>query len=150
MWDITKLGQWWRHIPIGRMMSATVHEIFCYCPPLYNWRWIWTTSKLGELWSPARQQLWPWRRSRSRHGVTWNGLSQGPCMPNINALSLILQKIWVRLKILWQTDERMRFNVPTHSRKRGTITDFLHNTIYVSAHRCAGGMKKKFDLRSGF
>ena len=25
-------------------------------------------------------------------------------MPNINALSLILQKIWARLKFLWQTD----------------------------------------------
>ena len=22
------------------------------------------TSKFGELWSPARQQLWPWRRSK--------------------------------------------------------------------------------------
>ena len=44
------------------------------------------------------------QRSRSRHGVTWKGLSQGSCMPNINALPLILQKIWARLKFLWQTD----------------------------------------------
>ena len=59
-------------------------------------------------------------RSRSRHGANWKGLSQGSCMPNINAVSLILQKIWARLNILWQTerqrdgrtDERMSFNVP--------------------------------------
>ena len=31
--------------------------------------------------------------SRSRHGTIRKGLSQGPCMPNMNALSLILQKI---------------------------------------------------------
>ena len=56
------------------------------------------TSKFGESWSPARQQLWPWGRSRSLHSANWKGLSQGRCMPNINALSLILQKIWARLK----------------------------------------------------
>ena len=64
------------------------------------------------------------RRSRSQNGANWKGLSQGTCMPNINALSLILQKIWARLKFLWQTDGgtdgqtegqkdgRMSFNVP--------------------------------------
>ena len=45
-------------------------------------------------------------RSMSRDGVTWKGLSQGSCMLNINTLSLILQKIWARLKFLWQTDGR--------------------------------------------
>ena len=34
---------------------------------------------------------------RSWHGVNWKGLSQRSCMPYINALSLILQKIWARL-----------------------------------------------------
>ena len=84
------------------------------------------------------------QRSRSRHGITWKGLSQGLCMPNINALSLILQKIWARLKFLWQTDGRtegqrdgqtegrMRFNVPTLSRKRGTITSFW--TVYKKSN----------------
>ena len=33
------------------------------------------------------------QRSRSWHGVNGRGLSQGSCMPNINALSLILQNI---------------------------------------------------------
>ena len=46
------------------------------------------------MWSPGWQQIWPWKRSRS----------QGHGMPNINALSLILQKIRVKLKFLWQTD----------------------------------------------
>ena len=64
-------------------------------------RW---TSKFGELWSPAQQQIWPWKRSRSQHGANWKGLSQGSCMPNINALPLILKNIWARLKFLWQTD----------------------------------------------
>ena len=45
--------------------------------------------------------------SRSSHGINRKGLSQGSCMPNINALSLILQKIWARLKFLWQTDGRI-------------------------------------------
>ena len=44
------------------------------------------------------------QRSRSPHGINRKVLSQGSCMPNINALSLILQKIWARLKFLWQTD----------------------------------------------
>ena len=33
------------------------------------------------------QQIWPWNWSKSRHGANWNGLLQGSCMPNINALS---------------------------------------------------------------
>ena len=74
------------------------------------------TSKFWELWSPVRQQSWTWKGqmwgSRSLHGANWKDLSQGPCMPSINALSLILQKIWSRLKFLWQTDGRMSFNVP--------------------------------------
>ena len=60
------------------------------------------------------------QRSRSRHGVNWKGLSQWSCMPNINALSLILQKIWARLTFLWRTegrtDRRMRFNVPAFAK----------------------------------
>ena len=51
------------------------------------------------------------QRSRSWHRAYWKGLSQGSCIPNINALSLILQKIWARLKFLWQTEGRMSFNV---------------------------------------
>ena len=46
------------------------------------------------------------QRSRSRHCANWKGLSQGSCMPNINAISLILQKIWARFKFLWQTKGR--------------------------------------------
>ena len=54
--------------------------------------------------------------SRSPYGTNRKGMSQWSCMPSINALSLILQKIWARLKFLWQTDGRtdrqMSFNVP--------------------------------------
>ena len=66
------------------------------------------------------------QRSRSQHGAIWKGLSQGSCMPNINALPLILKKIWARLKFFVtdrrtekRTDGRMSFNVPPLSLKRG-------------------------------
>ena len=69
------------------------------------------TSKFEELWSPAQQQI------RLKVKVTaWyicinrRGFSQGSCIPNIHALSFIPQKIWARLKFLWQTDGRMSFN----------------------------------------
>ena len=61
---------------------------------------------------------------RSWYGANWKGLSQGSCMPNINALSLILQKIWARLKFLGRTDRgtdrRMSSNVPLFCKRRGT------------------------------
>ena len=53
-------------------------------------------------------------------------------MRNINALSLILQKIWARLKFLWQidrqtngrtvrkTDRRISFNFPRFRERQGT------------------------------
>ena len=63
------------------------------------------TENCGPLHS-NKFDLKKGQRSRSRHGANWKGLSQGPCMPNTNALSLILQKIWARLKFLWQTDGR--------------------------------------------
>ena len=67
--------------------------------------WVLMTSKFVELWSPGWQQVWPWRSmSRSWHDANWKDSSQGSCMPNINALSLILEKIWARLKFLWRTD----------------------------------------------
>ena len=90
----------------------------------YNFLITSLTSKFGELWSPAQQQLWPWGRSRSLHSANWKGLSQGWCLPNINALSLILQKIWARLKFLrqtdWRTNRQMSFNVPHFRERRGT------------------------------
>ena len=48
------------------------------------------------------------QRSRSSSPDVTNrkSLSQGSFIPNINALSLIRQKIWDSLKFLWQTDRR--------------------------------------------
>ena len=43
-------------------------------------------------------------RSRSQYGTNRKGLSQWSFIPNINAVSLKLQKIWARLKFLWQTE----------------------------------------------
>ena len=64
------------------------------------------------------------QRSRSSHGTNRKGFSQGSCMPNINALSLILQKIWAMLKFLWQTDwgtdrQTDEFQGPLFSQKAG-------------------------------
>ena len=61
------------------------------------------------------------QKSRSRHGVNWKGLSQGSCMPYFNALSLILQKIWARLKFLWQMDKWVLMS-PAFVKGGGTIT----------------------------
>ena len=38
--------------------------------------------------------------SRSRHGTIGKVLSQGTHMPSIKALSVIVQKLWPRLKFL--------------------------------------------------
>ena len=109
------------------------------------------TSKFRELWSPAWQQLGPWSRStsRSRHGVKWKGLSQVSCIPNINVLSLILQKIWARLNICdgqtdGPTDRRMRFEVTRFRKRQGTIKRFnesqefeallMHNSMLCDNH----------------
>ena len=44
--------------------------------------------------------------SRSQHGTTGKVLSQGTHMPSFKALSVIVQKLWQRLKFLWQTDRQ--------------------------------------------
>ena len=44
--------------------------------------------------------------SRSRHGTIGKVLSQRTHMPNIKALPVIVQKLWPRLKFLWQTDRQ--------------------------------------------
>ena len=64
------------------------------------------TSKFGNC-GPLRGNkfdLEKGQRSRSQHGVNWKGLSQGSCMLNINALSVIFRKIWAKLNFLWQID----------------------------------------------
>ena len=80
-------------------------------------------------------------RSRSHHGTIGKVLSQRTHMPSVKALPVIVQKLWPRLKFLWQTDRRtdrgtdgrMRFNVPTLSRKRGTITTLLPKCFFIIA-----------------
>ena len=61
-------------------------------------------EKFGELWSPPGNnfdlEVGQRSRSRSQHGVNGKGLLQGSCMPNINALSLILQQISASIKFL--------------------------------------------------
>ena len=101
------------------------------------------TSKFGKLWSPGRQQIWPWKGQRSQHGANWKGLSQGSCIPNINALSLILQKIWARLKFLWQREGRTNKWVlmsPAFAKACGTIKRLQcisHHTYMSSSQSCA-------------
>ena len=76
-------------------------------------------------------------KSRSSHGTNKKDLTQGSCMPNINALSLILQKIWARLKFLWQrwmdrqTDGQMIFNVLSFRERLRTIIN-IYMYIYMS------------------
>ena len=81
--------------------------------------------------------------SRSRHGTIGKDLSQRTHMPSIEALHVIVRKLWPTLKFLWQTDGwtdgRMRFNVPTLSRKRRTkIEDLLWTALHqTSLLRCS-------------
>ena len=68
-------------------------------------------------------------RQRSPHGTNGKGLSQGSCMPNINVLSLIPQKIWARLKFSWQTDWRT-------DRQRDRQTDGRRLKCTIVIMRC--------------
>ena len=116
-----------------------------------NFRWCRGFCRSAELdRSPFSQNSGPppgnkfdleiWQRSRSYNGINRKGLSQWSCIPNINALLLILQTIWARFKFLWQTegqtdgqtDRRMRFNVPRFRERRGTTTN--HSKIDPSNH----------------
>ena len=73
-------------------------------------------------------------RWRSWYGAHWKGMSQGSCMPNINALSSILQKIWARLKFFLtdrQMDGRMSLMSPAFVKGGGQICDFA---VLCDAH----------------
>ena len=61
------------------------------------------TSKFRELWSPAWQQIWPWIRPKVTTWYHQKGL-QRTHMPSIKVLPVIVQKLWRRLRFLWQTD----------------------------------------------
>ena len=85
------------------------------------------TSKFGELWSSARQQLWPWSMSKVRV-TAWCQL-QGLLTRIIHAkyqFSIInTSEDSAMLKFLWQTDihgtnGRMSFNVPRFRERRET------------------------------
>ena len=69
---------------------------------------VWNREKNSENCGPLHDifdlEVGQRSRSRLRHGTSWKGLPQGSCKININALSLILQKIWARLMFLWRTD----------------------------------------------
>ena len=100
-------------------------------------------SKFGELWSPPSNNidLEEGQRSRSLLGANWKGLSQGSCMPNVNALSLILQKIWARLKFLWWTDRQTNeIYCLLLSRKAGDnkipgcLSSLMFNLVYITVY----------------
>ena len=95
------------------------------------------TSKFRKLWSPARQQIWPWSRSKVTVKVTTWYLRKGLVTRNTHAKyqSSICNstKVMAKVKVFVTdgrtdrrtdrgTEGRMRFNVPTLSRKRETIS----------------------------
>ena len=104
-------------------------------------------TKLFEL-LPARGKInWHWSRSMFKV-TTWGQLKglQGSCMPNINALSLILQKIWVRLIFCdrWrdgQTDRWMDECVlmsPALTEARGhNSVVFWPNVMLIGSFACS-------------
>ena len=68
------------------------------------------TSKFRELWSPLGNkfdlEVGQRSPSRSQHGTIGKVLSQRTHMPSIKALPVMVQKLWPRLKFLWQTDRQ--------------------------------------------
>ena len=93
-----------------------------------------STSKFRELWSPARQQIWPWRRSKVTVKVTtWyhrKGLVKRNTHAKYQSSICNSAKVMAKVKVFVtdgqtdrQRDGRMRFNVPTLSRKRGTTSE---------------------------
>ena len=98
-------------------------------------------SKFRELWSPARQQIWPWRRSKVTVKVTTWYHQKGLVTRNTHAKyqSSICNsaKVMAKVKVFVtdgqtdrQTEGRMRFNVPTLSRKRGTTKLYCISGIF--------------------
>ena len=87
------------------------------------------TSKLGELWSPTRQKLWPWIRSKVKV-TAWcqlKGLvtrimhAQYQC--SIINTSEDMSKVTVFVtegQTDRRTEGRMSFNVPCFPKRRGT------------------------------
>ena len=75
-----------------------------------TWNYWWKNKQIRRIVVLHQQHLFPWSRSKSRswHCANWKGLSHGSCMPNNNALSLIIQKIWTSLKFLWRTETDRR------------------------------------------
>ena len=61
------------------------------------------------------------------------------CLMSISDFGKPLHLSFIELALRWVVELNCLFNV--------TINDI--SVIYVTAHRCAGGLKKKYDLRSG-
>ena len=56
---------------------------------------------------PARQQIWPWSRSKVTVKVTTWYHRKGLVTKNTHIkYPVIVQKLWPRLKFLWQTDRQ--------------------------------------------
>ena len=87
------------------------------------------TSKFRELWSPARQQIWPWSRSKVKV-TTWyhrKGLVTKNTHAKYQSTTCNSAKVMAKVKVFVtdgrtdrRTDRQTRFNVPAFSRKRGT------------------------------
>ena len=103
-------------------------------------------SKFWELWSPARQQLWPWRRSKVKVKA-WchlNGLVTRIMHAKYQCSIFNNSEDMSQVNVLWQTDGRtdeqtegltdgrMRINVPTLSQKRETIKLYLASPLSVA------------------
>ena len=125
----------WSCLQYECMHTLKSEELYI-CIMAQVWPWTWT-SKFGELWSLARQQLWPWRRSKVKVEVTtwrhlkglvtrimhakyqWSTFNTSEDMSQVKVFVTDRQRDGQRDG---QTDGRMRLNVPTLLRKRGTKT----------------------------
>ena len=93
---------------------------------IYTGKCIGRIKKFIELWSPARQQIWPWSRSKVKV-TTWyhrKGLVTKDTHAKYQSSNCNSAKVMTKVKV-FGTDGRMRFNVPALSRKRRTTRLYM-------------------------
>ena len=108
------------------------------------------TSKFKELWSPARQQIWPWSRSKVKVtvGYPWKGLAtrimhakyQCSIINTSEDMSQVkvLQNIWIIIIVIANTSVAQ--NTCGASKTRAWQTDGMQSNPYLAL--CFAGTTK--------
>ena len=88
-------------------ISKCITSLFCFSNSCKSYRIQANSENCGPpLGNKFDLEVGQRSRSRSQHGTIGKVLSQRTHMPSIKALPVIVQKLWPRLKFLWQTDRQ--------------------------------------------